>query len=713
MSTRAVELILLWHHHQPDYRRAQDHCAMLPWVRLHAAKDYLEMAVRLGRHPGVKSTFNFVPSLLDQIDEAAAGAPDLLFDRLAKPVATLDADDREELLRRCVQAPRHALDRWPVYRQLADRAKRSGRGNARVPFPDRDLVRLECFLLLAWIDPLHFDEPEAAAAIAAIPNLDEGHRDALLVLYRRLCERVIPEYRARAESGQVELAISPYYHPILPLLIDGKSARRARPDMPLPRESFAAPEDARLQIERARKRADTAFGALPNGTWPPEGSVSPEAAELLVSAGVKWIATDEGVLWNSLDSDQRQRRSLYSPWKFATPAGDLTLFFRDHEISERIGFVYQNWRTEDAVADFLERVRKAGRERGGDEPATVSVILDGENCWEYYPDDGGPFLDALYTALENATDIVTRTPSEVIGAARELPRLSRLHTGSWIDADFHIWIGHPEKNRAWELLTRARRTLVERGITPEAAPEAWESIYAAEGSDWFWWFGDDHYTADKALFDQLFRLHLRAAYERAGLSVPGSLDVAITQPARKRGPDRVPTAFVRPTIDGRRTGFYEWHGAARYPLHAGGGAMHQSGGGLATSLLLGFDAECLYLRVDFTSGKPPGGEYALWLEMITPIPGRIAVMGLEAGNPQLLWVSGDHAGHRVDGAHAAVNTLLEVAIPFASLGLSTGDAVEMIGRLVLGTEPLETLPDDDLMRFRVPDAQFDARMWSA
>jgi alpha-amylase/alpha-mannosidase (GH57 family) len=712
MSARAVELMLLWHHHQPDYRRAQDHCAMLPWVRLHAAKDYLEMALRLGRFPGVKSTFNFVPSLLDQIDEAAAGAPDLLFDRLALPVAELDAEARDEIMRRCVQAPRHAIERWPAYRQLIERARRGARGGARTQLSDRDLVRLECFMLLAWIDPLLFDEPEAAAAIAAVPNLDETHRDALLALYRRLCARVLPAYRERAEAGQIELAISPYYHPILPLLIDGRSARRARPDMPLPREAFAAPEDARLQIERARARAATAFGTPPAGTWPPEGSVSPEAVELLAASGVKWIATDEGVLWNSLDADQRQRRSLFSPWRFTTPAGEIAMFFRDRELSDRVGFVYQNWRAEDAVADFLERVRKAGREHGGDSPATVSVILDGENCWEYYPDDGGPFLDTLYRALEAAPDIVTRTPSEVLASGRSLPQLARLHTGSWIDADFHIWIGHAEKNRAWELLTRARRTLVERGITPEAAPEAWESIYAAEGSDWFWWFGDDHFTADKALFDQLFRLHLRAAYERAGLSVPGSLDVAITQPSRKRGPERTPTAFVRPSIDGRRTGFYEWHGAAHYPLQAGGGAMHK-GGGLASSLRLGFDAERLYLRVDFVSGKPPGGEYALWLELITPSPGRIAIMGLEAGNPQLLWISGDHAGHRVDGAHAAVHSLLEVAIPFASLGVAAGDAVEMIGRLVLGTEPVETLPEDDLMRFKVPDAQFDARMWSA
>ncbi len=710
MSERAVELVFIWHHHQPDYRRAQDHCAMLPWVRLHSTKDYLEMALRLARYPRVKATFNFVPSLLDQIDDVVAGAPDLLFDSLAKPVAALSSEDREELLRRCVQAPRHAQERWPAYRQLIDRAKRSSR--SRTPLSDRDLVRLECFMLLAWLDPLHFDEPEAAAAIAAIPELDEPHRDALLALYLRLCARVMPAYRERAEAGQVELAISPYYHPILPLLIDGRAARRARPDLAMPRENFSAPEDAKVQIERARARAVQAFGAAPAGMWPPEGSVSPEAAELLASCGVRWVATDEGVLWNSLESDQRRREAIYKPWVYSTPAGEIALFFRDHELSDRIGFVYQNWRPEEAVADFLERVRKAGREHGGDSPATVSVILDGENCWEYYPDDGGPFLDALYKALEASPDIITRTPSEVLASGRALPRLSRLHTGSWIDADFHIWIGHAEKNRAWELLTRARRTLVEHGITPETAPEAWESIYAAEGSDWFWWFGDDHFTADKVLFDQLFRLHLRAAYERAGLAVPGALEVAITSPSARKLPGRMPTAFLRPTIDGKRTGFYEWHGAAHYPLRQGGGAMHQ-GAGLASALRVGFDAQHLYLRIDFASGKPPGAEFGLWFELVTPAGARFALMSLEAGTHPLVWLAGEHSGKTVEGARASVLSLVELAIPFESLGLKVGDAVEMIGRLMNGTEPLETLPDDDMMRFRVPDTDFDARMWSA
>ena len=239
-----LELVLLWHHHQPDYRRAQDRCAMLPWVRLHATKDYLDMALRLERFPGMRCSFNFVPSLLDQIDDAAAGGPDLLFDRLALAVAELSADDRDELVRRCASAPRHAFERWPAYRVLADRLRRASRPNSHVVVADRELLRLECWFLLAWLDPMFLGEPEAKAALVTVPDLDVAHRDALLALHRRLTARVIGAYRERAEAGQIELSVSPYYHPILPLLVDLRSARRARPDMPLPHEPLSVPEDA-------------------------------------------------------------------------------------------------------------------------------------------------------------------------------------------------------------------------------------------------------------------------------------------------------------------------------------------------------------------------------------------------------------------------------------------------------------------------------------
>lgn len=573
-----VDLVFLWHHHQPDYRSPRDGVAQLPWVRLHASKDYLDMALHLERHPGVRAAFNFVPSLLDQLDEAAGGARDTLFALLARPIGSLTAAERAWLAARTLVAPRHALERWPRYRALSARAAKALQGGPELT--DDELLALTCWFQLAWIDPTLLGEPEARAALAAGGEFGPVHRDALLTLSDRLAGRVVPAYRALEQRGQIELSCSAYDHPILPLLIDVRAARRARPDLPLPAEPFAEPADAERQIARGRARHAEAFGRAPGGLWPSEGGVSPEMAAIAAAQGVRWFATDEGVLWRSLPQAERRRDRLYQPWRAATPTGDLAVLFRDHELSDRIGFVYHHWNPDDAAADFVARVRRIARDgTGGPHAPVVPVILDGENCWEHYAEDGGPFLEALYGALEAAADIRTCTPSQVIaewGAAA--PVLPGLHTGSWIDADFHIWIGHPEKNRAWELLSRARRALVEAGGTPERDPQAWHALDAAEGSDWFWWFGDDHPTPDKDLFDRIFREHLAAVYAHAKLLAPAWLEVPITRPGGPPVATTQPLGFVHPVLDGRPTHFYEWHAAGRFRLAAGGSAMHRHAG---------------------------------------------------------------------------------------------------------------------------------------
>src|SRR5262245_11646407 len=493
-----VDLVLLWHHHQPDYRHPSDGRSLLPWTRLHASKDYVDMARHVARHPGLKVAFNLVPSLLDQVEAAAAGGADELFDQLARPVASLTPDERRMVAARCAQVPPHALDRWPTLRALRERVlgrERSAPGRESAPrkdskpaeLSDAELLSLEIWFLLAWIDPMFQEEPEAARALGAHPRWSEQHRADLLALHGRLAGEVIPTYRALAERGQVELSTSPYHHPILPLLVDNGSARRARPDLALPSVPFAAPQDAGRQMARALVRHAEAFGARPAGMWPSEGSVSPEVATLAAGLGLRWLASDEAVLWRSLDS-QAERGALYRPWRFATDAGEVALFFRDHALSDRIGFVYQRWDAEEAAADFIAPLRRIAREYRGERPPVVSVILDGENCWEHYPEDGDRFLSALYRSVAGASDIRTRTPSDVLADPGASGLLPRLHSGSWIDADFHIWIGHPEKNRAWEQLARAREAIVAAGTTPESAPAAWEALARAEGSDWFWCF---------------------------------------------------------------------------------------------------------------------------------------------------------------------------------------------------------------------------------
>ena len=712
-----VDVQFLWHHHQPDYRSPREGRALLPWVRLHATKDYLDMALHLERHPRVRATFNFVPSLLDQLEEAAGGTPDALFDLIGRAVGSLAPAEQAEVLARCSLAPRHAFERFPRYRALCQRFAAPGGGEVT----PADVLAIEVWFLLAWLDPIHHSEPEARRALAETGAPTTRQRDDLLALGRRLPGAVIPAYRALAERGQIELSASPYYHPILPLLIDVRAARRARPDLPLPLEPFAAPADAERQITRALERHARAFGARPQGMWPPEGGVSPETVELAARAGLKWLASDEGVLWRSLPAGARHRESIYRPWRVSTAAGDVALFFRDHELSDRIGFVYQNWDAAEAAADFIARLRRIGAEHAGRDgalPPLVSIILDGENCWEHYADDGGPFLEALYGTLEQARDIRTRTPSEVLAASPPAETVLELHSGSWIDADFHIWIGQPEKNRAWDLIARARRALLEAGPDPERALRAWDAFDAACGSDWMWWFGDEHRTRDKGIFDRLFREHLQAVYEHAGLKPPGWLAAPVARDAGRADGFLAPLGFVRPALDGRATQFYEWHAAGRFRLDAGGGAMHR-GGGVARDLYYGFDAEHFYLRLDLDPRKLPGAGADLGIEFLEPRPMQVRVHGLERGDRMVTGGAGPAPGESptrpvpLAGSACRVDTILELAISFESLSLRAGEIVELLVHIGAPGEPGETLPPEDLVRFTVPGPDYEAAMWSA
>ena len=704
-ENKGLDLVFIWHHHQPDYRHPRDGRALLPWVRLHASKDYLDMALHLERHSRVHSTFNFAPSLLAQLDDALAGGPDALFELLGRAPSALSPAERTELQVRARMAPRWARERWPAYQALCDRLR------APAVATDAELLRLCCFFLLAWIDPLLLTEPEALAgehaAIAGHAGIAE--RDALLAYHARLLQRVKPAYAALAARGQIEIACSPAFHPILPLIVDVRTARRSRPDLPVPTEPFAALEDARWQIENGLERTAAAFGARPVGMWPSEGSVSPEAAELLAGAGVRWIATDEMVLWRSLGSTRREE--LYRPWTLATAAGEIALFFRDHELSDRIGFVYSTWSADDAVADFLRHLRRiaeAHRAAGRDERPVVTVILDGENCWEHYAEDGFPFIDALYTALEAAPDIRTLTPSEVLATHADRGRLANLHSGSWIDADFHIWAGHPEKNRAWDLLARTRAALVGSGATRESHPDAWDALSAAEGSDWFWWFGEDHYTADKALFDSLFRAHLQAVHERAGLAPPAWVSLPVTTRSKAAGEHVLPTALIHPIIDGRLSRYYEWHGAGTWRLGTGGSTMHRVSAPIASALHYGFDERALFLRLDFAGDALPGEDASLVVEVVSPAPARLRLEGITPGVRPLV-----REGTSEESGRAGVDDVLEIEIPFTVLGAAADQTVELMLHLERGAERLESVPPGQMLRITIPGANWDAANWSA
>ena len=634
--------------HQPDYEDQATGEHILPWVRLHAIKDYWGMAAMLEEFPKIHVTFNLVPSLIRQIQ---AFADDRARDRhLAiglKPAAELTPEEARWMVANGFHAPfDRMIGPYPRYAQL------HARRMERQPFSADDLRDLQVWHKLAWMDPdrLIADE-RLVSLIARDRGFTEDDKLMLRQVELELLSRVVSAYREASARGQAELSTSPFYHPILPLLCDSDVNKRTQPGAPLPRQRFRRPEDARLQIDRAIAFHEAAFGSRPSGMWPSEGSVSDEAVALIASAGLQWIATDEDILSRSLNTPMRPDL-LYRPYRIGE-RGPVALF-RDHAMSDRIGFHYQSWDASAAAADFVEHVRAAGRRfaESGGEVATVPVILDGENAWEYYDGGGRPFLRSLYRALSEAPDIQTVTMSEA--AADPAQTLPSIFPGSWINGDFYIWIGHRDDHRAWDQLSDARAAFDQHAgsVTPEARDRALEELLIAEGSDWFWWYGDDHSSDHDADFDDLFRRHLRNAY--AALDRPIPEELFATNISTGAGPDRLePSGRVSIILDGEDTSFLEWVGAVSPALTRPGGAMHE----VAASP---FISEVLVAR----------SEHALCLRL----KGSALISGLRSGSANLALVTAtpDVRVLPIERSWIGVGTLCEIAVPLDRIGVHDG-----------------------------------------
>jgi alpha-amylase/alpha-mannosidase (GH57 family) len=652
-----VKLALLWHMHQPNYEDLATGEHILPWVRLHAIKDYWGMVAMLEAFPRIHVTFNLVPSLLSQVEAFAGGrARDRHLEVGLKPAGELTGDEGGWLVANGFHAPYgRMIGPYPRYAEL--HALREH----RQMFARQDLLDLQVWHKLTWMDPdLLAADARLRALVDKGRDFSEADKTVLRAVELELLRNVIPAYKAASDRGQVELATSPFYHPILPLLCDSDAHLRAHPDAARPRQRFARPEDARAQIDRAIAFHEGTFGRRPSGMWPSEGSVSDQAVRLMTDAGMQWIATDEDILSRSLDvplprdgfGHAERPELLYRPYRVG--ANGPATFFRDHALSDRIGFHYQSWDDRAAAHDFIERVREAGRRFSaatGGEVGTVSVILDGENAWEHFAGGGRPFLRALYGGLEACPDIQTVTMAEAsAGAAIEL---ASIFPGSWINSDFYIWIGHRDDHRAWTQLGELRAVFDARAgsLSAEARERAFEEILVAEGSDWFWWYGDDHSSDHDREFDDLFRRHLRNAYTALGAPVPDELYVSNISTGP--GPDRLePSAWLDIILDGRETSDAEWAGAASAQVSRPAGVMHEvAAPSMVSEAGVGLSRTSLCIRLD----------------------GRVA--GVAAANAiSLAIVVSDPEPRRVvlDRRWVAADAIVEVCVPFDVLGAVAG-----------------------------------------
>ena len=730
---KTAHICFLWHMHQPYYTDPVAGSASMPWVRLHATKAYYDMAYGLEKFPAVKATFNFTPSLLRQLHEVGSGTVrDLFWEHAQRPAADLRPEEKAFLVRHFFSANWATMVHpYPRYHELLVKrgADTSGHDLERVArqFSTQDLLDLQTWHNLAWFGYGAVSRyPCLAALRAKNRGFTEEDKQEVLALQLVAVQEIIPLYRRLLERDQIELTTTPFFHPILPLLIDTDFTRRARPDLPLPTR-FHAADDAETQLRRAVEFHTATFGRPPVGLWPSEGSVCPELIPLLPKVGLRWLATDEGILARSLDAAQQpwqRQQDLYQPYSVGPEGQEVTILFRDREISDAFGFVYHKTTPEMAADDVLRRLRQIIQDTQ-QKQVTITIVLDGENPWEHYHEGGERFLSLLYKACSTGTldsDAVratTATVSEALEAAPATRRVSHLHSGSWINQDYKIWIGHQEDNRGWDLIshTRSRLAEISATLTPERAQAAWDELYAAEGSDWFWWYGDDFDSGYNEEFDRLFRTHLRNVWTIAGLNPPDLLNQPICPPRGAPETDQVtaPLALLRPSIDGLVTNFFEWRGAGRITTQPPLGAMWKAEGVL-TDIHFGWSLDHLHLRLDPDEQSQPR-QAGLTVELQLQTPEHLYGLSFPlapSGSNQFLLSRRLASGHWQEIGHSLSichRNIVELAVPFTDLQLTAGQEIHMTILVIEHGLEVARYPHHKPATFLVPGPDFEANLW--
>ncbi|WP_456455416.1 glycoside hydrolase family 57 protein [Thermovibrio sp.] len=594
MDRGKVGLTFLWHMHQPIYKDGIGGEYKAPWVFLHGIKDYYDMPYHLSKFSKLKAVFNLTPSLIVQLKDYAKGGKDCLFLKsLRKEVKSLSRKEKLFLLKFLFKSPlKTMISTLKEYFKLYVQREKLSEEEFIDRITNQDFLNLQVLFLLSWCGNYLRENSNLVKGLIEKGNgFSEKEKLKLIEELTGFIGKILPLYRKMQEEGRIEISTTPFYHPILPLLLKIESAKEATPWVKLPGLHISFKEDAEEQLRKALLLYREEFGRECRGIWPAEGGISEECIELFGKFKVKWSASDEEVLLNSLELKEREK--IYRCYKFK----GVKLLFRDRELSDLIGFTYHDLKEEEAVNDFIGRLReKKGKQ--------VAVILDGENCWEFYNENGWPFRELLYKRLEEEDWIETLLPSEI----EEKEELGRIRAGSWVNGNFLVWIGSKEKNRAWELLGKTK-SKVEEKKKSRGYIRAKEKILTAEGSDWFWWLDENRQSEESQLFESLFRSFLIGALKE----VEEEPDYELLNPLIKvESRDFPPNNYIKPTIDGEITNYYEWLNAGKVKL-SNVSTMERSER-VIKELLYGYDEEGnLYLLIKGEFGKLKGKELSFKL----------------------------------------------------------------------------------------------------
>lgn len=546
-SQTRLPVVLLWHMHQPQYRDALTGEYVLPWTYLHAIKDYTDMAAHLEAIPAARAVVNFTPVLIEQLEEIAqrttahlqtgSPLPDPVLALLGPEPVPRDPAARLELMKACLRAQRkQMIERFGPYLELATIAETLATPE-RIVYASNQLIHdLAVWYHLAWLgETVRRADPVATALTTQGRGFTEAQRRQLLAVIADTVSSVVPRYRRLAERGQCELSITPYGHPIVPLLLDFQTAREAVPSMALPEHAGYAggAERAQWHVDEGLRVFMRAFGVRPAGCWPSEGAISRGTLELLDRSGFKWAASSSNVLRGSLGGAAAPTDPLVYNRPYQLPGTSMSAFFRDDALSDLIGFTYATWHGDDAANHLVNEVAQLANRYADSPNHAVVIALDGENAWEHYPFNGYYFLRALYTSLANHPLLELTTLSECLTRGIQPAPLPNVMAGSWVHGTLATWMGAPEKNRAWDLLCDAKlafdRVLRVGSLSAEQKEAATRQLALCESSDWFWWFGD--YNPQDAVnqFDRLYRRQLVNLYRLLGLAPPETLSQPISE----------------------------------------------------------------------------------------------------------------------------------------------------------------------------------------
>jgi alpha-amylase/alpha-mannosidase (GH57 family) len=627
-----AHVVFLWHMHQPYYVDPVSRVAQMPWVRLHAVKGYLDMAEVAGRHPEVRLNFNMTPVLVKQIRELASGSvKDLWLEWTRMPAAALGEVEKAQILENFFKIhignllmphPRYA----ELFARRGERLLPEGARGVVQRFGVQDMLDLQVWFNLAWCGFTAFRMyPELGELRRKGSGFTEEEKLRVIAVHEDVLRRVLPMYARLEAEGLAEITTTPFYHPIMPLVCDTDSALRAMPGRAMPRR-FAWPGDARAHLELAVRQHEEVFGRKPRGLWPSEGSVSPEVIPLVSEVGIEYLCTDEENLFHSLKAEglHAGRDELFRGWRIESGGASVNALFREKPLSDFIGFSAARNTPESGAGHLLHHLGEIARVNGAE--AVVPLILDGENAWETFTDGGEAFLECLYRGVkERSGTLESVTAEEYFQKCPPRGTLRRLHSGSWICSNFDIWIGEEEENTAWERLGEVRAYFETRreALSEDVVAAALEEIYAAEGSDWFWWYGPDFSTENDALFDELFRRHLQNVYRICGDEPPEVLFRPISRMV-VGVPYQQPWRCISPELRGG-LGVLGWVGAGEYRAGLEQGAMYR-GDRVLRRVLFGADRERFYVRMEGDFGRS-----GLGVDVTVEVRGERRVFGTTEG----------------------------------------------------------------------------------